>query len=170
MIETKRLKLIPVSFEHAVDIFELWSDYEVIKYTYVPLMASIEACKERIKIFVDQNIQHGAAVNFSILLDEKVIGLCGFPVMDILKGEYAFYYQLNRKYWGKGYGYEVATTLLDYIVKHTQAQVIYADAVSINPASIEILSRVGFQQTHVQTNEFDRNNLLLDVVHFKYEV
>lgn len=32
MIRTNRLILAPISMEHSEDLFELWSDFEVIKY------------------------------------------------------------------------------------------------------------------------------------------
>ena len=123
-----------------------------------------------LKCLSSGTVSNGSIVNFVIRYDGSAIGICGFPPMDAKKGEYGFYYQLCRKHWGEGLGYEAANGLLNYIVNNTQTQVIFADAVSINPASLSILSRIGFQKTHIQPSEFNRNNLVLDLVHFKYEV
>lgn len=42
--------------EHKYGLYKLWSNYEVIKYTYAPLMKDISESEERIKMILD-NIQ-----------------------------------------------------------------------------------------------------------------
>jgi len=170
MIQTNRLQLISPCLDHAGDLFEVWSDFEVIKYTYMPLLKTYEECEDKLKMFIERNSEHGSILNFIILYHGKAIGICGFPLIDAERGEYGFYYQLCRKHWSQGLGYEAAKGLLNYIVDNTQAQAVFADAVSINPASLSILSRIGFQKNHIQPGGFNRNNLVLELVHFKYEI
>ena len=54
MIKTKRLELVKFDLKYAADLFQVWSDFEVIKYTYMPLMNSIEECAEMIKIQMER--------------------------------------------------------------------------------------------------------------------
>jgi len=133
-------------------------------------LSAVKECEDKVKMFIERNSEHGSILNFIILYNGKAIGICGFPPMDAERGEYGFYYQLCRKHWSKGLGYEAANGLLNYIVNNTQAQAVFADAVSINPASLSILSRIGFQKNHIQPGGFNRNSLVLDLVHFKYEI
>ena len=44
MIQIKRLELAKYDVKYADDLFELWNDYEVIKYTYTPLMNTVNDC------------------------------------------------------------------------------------------------------------------------------
>ena len=37
MIKTNRLELVKFDLKYAADLFQVWSDFEVIKYTYMPL-------------------------------------------------------------------------------------------------------------------------------------
>ena len=42
MLETERLRLVCFDAKYAKELFELQSDYEAIKYTYTPLMTTID--------------------------------------------------------------------------------------------------------------------------------
>ncbi len=46
---------------------------------------------------------------------------------------------------------------------------IFADTVSVNPASIAILKKIGFIQTYLEEGVFNNNGMKLDLVHFKIE-
>ena len=47
MIRTNRLILAPISMEHSEDLFELWSDFEVIKYTNAQLITKLSESREK---------------------------------------------------------------------------------------------------------------------------
>lgn len=168
MITSERLKLEPISHAHAAALYELWSDFEAIKYTYAPLLETQEECEQRVDFFIEVNNKNLDIHNFSIVLNEKAIGLCGFPPMNKDKGEYGFYYQLCKSKWKQGYGYEAANALLKHVIDNSNVTCVYADAVTVNAASISILKRLGFEQTHIEQSGFNRNGFLLDLVHFKY--
>ena len=50
MITTKRLQLVPIEIKYAKELLALWSDYEVVKYTYNPWCKTIEDCKALLSI------------------------------------------------------------------------------------------------------------------------
>ncbi len=167
MITTKRLKLVPIGLEHSEDLFELWSDFEAIKYTYSKVANTYEECNKKINFFMEKNCEDETVKNFTILYNDKAIGICGFPTVDFQKGEHGFYYQFNKKNWGKGFGYEAAEALLHYVATNTNATCICAEAVPANPASVSILRSLGFKETHIEKNGFTRNEMELDLIHFK---
>lgn len=164
MLETKRLKLVPLSMTHAEHLLELWSDYEVIKYTYSTLITTQEECNEKVGLWIEKYSGNVHINNFVIIYNDEIIGVSGFPTVNYEKGEYGFYYQLCRKYWNKGLGFEAAQAILNYMFERTNATQIFADAVIINPASLCILRKLGFKQTHIERDRFKNNGFVIDIV------
>lgn len=166
MIVTKRLKLVPIEIKYAKDLLVLWGDYEVVKYTYNPWCKTIEDSEARIKR-IQELIDPLHMNNWVILFNNKVIGVAGVPTVSNEKGEYGLYYQLCQEYWGKGFGFEVAKALVDELFENTKATVILADAVTVNPASMRILEKVGMKQTHLEEKGFRRDKLIGDLMHYQ---
>lgn len=164
MLETKRLKLVPLNIKHAEHLLKLWSDYEVIKYTYSTLITTQEECNEKVKTWVDKYSEKVHSNNFVIIYNDEVIGVSGFPTVNYEKGQYGLYYQLRRKYWHKGLGFEAAQAILTHIFEKTNATQILADAVTMNLASISILKKLGFKQTHIEHDRFKNNGFVIDIV------
>ncbi len=54
MIKTKRLELVGFDVKYTNDLLELWSDFEVIKYTYTPLISTFDDCINYIKHQIDR--------------------------------------------------------------------------------------------------------------------
>jgi len=165
MIKTKRLELVEYDVNYASDLFELWSDFEVIKYTYTPLATTIDECISYIEHRIGQ-ADSNFADSFIILLNKKAIGIIGCPLVDKERFVFGLYYQVSRINWGCGYATEAATAVINYIVDNYPDAVIKAEAVSINPASIAVLNKIGLHQTHLEEKGFKRNNLELDLVIF----
>lgn len=166
MIKTKRLSLVPLSNEYYKDLIELWGDYEVIKYTYSTLAKTQEECLEKLIGWLPLRRDNSGPNKFAILLDDKLIGIAGFPVIDNDNFKCGFFYQIIREYWGNGYAFEAANELLNYIFeKHPHAEVI-ADAVVNNPASVKILTKLGFSQKYIEEKGFRNNDMELDIIHF----
>lgn len=156
--------------EHKYGLYKLWSNYEVIKYTYAPLMKDISESEERIKMILDKYSEKDHTSNFTILYNDEIIGTAGCPTVDFNKGEYGLFYQLNQDYWGKGFGYEVAKALVNYMFTESNAKILLADAVIVNPGSIKILEKIGMEMTKMDENGFKHNGLVLDIYHYKLEI
>lgn len=169
IIKTERLQLVEFDTKYALDLFELWNDFEVIKCTYMPLLNSIDECKCKIEMFINYTDKKFPN-NFIILLDNKAIGIIGSPVINMENESFGLFYQLSRAYWGKGYISEVTKAFMQYLKDAFPNVKIYADAVSINPASIAVLKKLGLKQTHIEKEGFTFNNLKLDLVKFTNEV
>lgn len=169
IINTERLQLVEFDPRYALDLFELWNDFEVIKYTYIPLLNSIDECKSKIEMFINHTDKKFPN-NFIILLDNKAIGIIGSPIINIENENFGLFYQLSRAYWGKGYISEATKAFVQYLKDAFPNAIINADAVSINPASIAILKNLGLKQTHIEKEEFTFNNLKLDLIKFTNKV
>lgn len=166
MIKTKRLSLVPLSKEYSKDLIKLWGDYEVIKYTYNTLIETEEECYEKLINWLTLHKDNSGPNKFAILLNHNLIGIVGFPVLDNDNFKCGFFYQIIREYWDNGYGFETAKALLNYIFQKHPHAVVIADAVVNNPASIRILTKLGFSQTCIEKKGFKNNDMELDIVHF----
>ena len=166
MIKSTRLKLVPVDYKYSDDLLEIWNDYEVIKYTYLNLLQSKKECNERIDMLIN-NTDLKFPDNFVVLLEGKAIGVAGYPIRKRDDFECGFYYHYGRNYWGNGYASEVANALKENIFSKYPNATIYAEAISVNLASIKILKNVGFYQTYIEEKGFQNNGMILDLLHFK---
>ena len=167
MIITERLEIVPLDEKYVEELYELWGDYEVIKYTYNNLLKSPQECHNRLVNWLDLRKDNDGPNKFAILLKGKMIGIIGYPVIESDNFKCGFFYQLIKSYWGKGYTYEAARAVIAYIFQlHADATII-AEAVTDNIASVRILNRLGFVQTGIQQKGFKNNSLELDIYQFE---
>lgn len=169
MIKTKRLLLVPLSKEYSKDLIKLWGDYEVIKYTHSTLIKTEEECHVRLAHWLTLHKDNLGPNKFAVLFNNNLIGIAGFPVLDNDNFKCGFFYQIIRQYWNNGYGFETATALLSYILENHPNAVVIADAVVDNPASIKILTKIGFCKTCIEEKGFENNGMQLDIIHFNLD-
>ena len=70
---------------------------------------------------------------------EALIGICGFLINS--DNNYEIAYRFRKKFWGKGYGSEVAESILEYGFRTLNYSIIDADVNSENIRSIKILDK-----------------------------
>lgn len=166
MIKTKRLSLIPLNKENSKDLIKLWGDYEVIKYTNNTLLITQEECIEKLDNLLLLYNDNLGPNKFAIILNDDMIGITGYLVINNDNFKCGLFYQIIQEYWGKGYGFEAAEALLNYILEKHPDGTIIADAVVNNSASIKILTKLGFSKTHIEEKGFKKNGMELDIFHF----
>ena len=104
--------------------------------------------------------------DYVICYNGEVIGIAGTPIINEDTRECGFYYQLIRNYWGEGFGYEAAKAILNYTLRELNMNMIYADAAVANSASIRILRKLGFEETHIERKGFRKNGMEMNLMHF----
>ena len=165
MIETERLTLVPLDIRFAADLFKAWGDFDVIKYTYTPLMESVDDSRDWIEWLIE-NTDSEFTNNFVLLFKGRAIGIAGFPIREKEPFRCGFYCQIAKQFWGHGFALETSLALKAYILaKHPDA-IINADAVSVNLASIRVLEKAGMRKIRTGKKEFRANGLELDLVQF----
>lgn len=165
MIKIERLKLVAFDQKYVANLYDLWSDFEVIKYTYMPQLHSTKQCAEKINMFIE-NTDRDVQNNFIILKDNQAIGIIGSPIMDKARAEFGLYYQMVRKYWGNGYISEALLAFKKHIINQFAEAKFNAEVVSENSASIAILKKAGFVEETVVKDGFTQNGLQLDLLKF----
>lgn len=165
MIKTDRLELVGFDVKYANELFELWRDFETVKYTYTPLITTIDECVRLVEHQItrtNKNFQD----RFVIILNNKAIGIVGCICMDEENLVFGLYYQISRVCWGHGYASEAANAIMRYVLNQYPTAIIKAEAVSINPASVAVLKSIGLKQTHIEEKGFKRNDFELDLISF----
>ena len=72
MIKIERLKLVAFDQKYVANLYDLWSDFEVIKYTYMPQLHSTKQCAEKINMFIE-NTDRDVQNNFIILKESAIV-------------------------------------------------------------------------------------------------
>jgi ribosomal-protein-alanine N-acetyltransferase len=165
MLKTKRLELVGFDVKYAKDFFELWSDFEVIKYTFTPLLTTIDECINLIEHQIKRTDKN-CIDRFAILLNNKAVGMVGCICMDKENFIFGLYYQISRFYWGCGYASEAANAIIHYVLNEYPNAIFKAEVVSENPASAAVLMKIGLKQVHIEEKGFKRNNFELDLIHY----
>lgn len=167
-LETKRLEIVPLEEKYAKQLLELWQDEEVIRYTNAMKLTDVDAVRDKIDVWLKNEEKSAYIGHFVILKDKEVIGIIGIPSIDGKEEKRGFYYQLIRRFWNNGYGKEAAKAVFEYALKEVKVKQLFADAVTVNEASIKILKELGFTIIGITRNGFTANGRLYHVMHFEY--
>lgn len=161
-METDRFILRKTEERDTRDLFELYSEEEVLKYTQLlPFSAEDEAWHEmnwHLEIFTQQ-------IGIRWLIEEKrsgkVIGTCGF--LHYLKeyGHTEIGYDLAPSYWRRGIMSEVAAPILAFGFNSMKLNRIEAKVDPANAASIGLLTKLGFKQAgELREYEIEEGNFI----------
>lgn len=145
MITTDRLVLRPIVRADAQDIFEIFSDKQVMKYYDLMPFETLERAKEQVESFI-KGFEQKTMLRWGIEHkdDGKLIGTCGFIAFneDALKAELG--YELNSSYQGRGYMTEALQAAVAYIFRECNINRIEAFVEPPNIASQKTLEKLGF--------------------------
>ncbi|WP_255220789.1 GNAT family N-acetyltransferase [Terribacillus saccharophilus] len=144
-IQTKRLVLRKMNKDDANALFAIWSDSIVTKYMNIDRFTQIEQAKEMISILSDLS-EKGEAIRYTILEAETniILGSCGFNTLDFKHKTAEIGYDLDSRFWNRGYGTEAVKGLVDYAIHQLQYKKIEAKVNPNNIPSIKLLRRLEF--------------------------
>lgn len=160
-METQRFILRKTEERDIPDLFELYSNPEVVRYTPLLPFSTLEEARHEmnwhLEIFTQQ-----LGIRWMIEDKEtgKVIGTCGF--LHYVK-EYSLSelgYDLSPSYWRSGIMSEVAVPILAFGFRSMQLHRIDAKVEPENEASIRLLTKLGFmldgelQEYEVEKGQF----------------
>jgi ribosomal-protein-alanine N-acetyltransferase len=145
-IESKRLKLIEISWNDLEDIHRLHSYPEVDEFNTLGVPKNIEDTKEVIRPLIEGQVEtprKSYTWKISIIASNEFIGLAGLKLScdKFRLGE--IYYKLIPLYWGKGYATEVSKTLIKYGFEYFHLHKVEAGVATENLRSIKVLEKSG---------------------------
>lgn len=161
-LESERLLLRPVSLADAEDMFEYTSDEETTRFLYEQ-HTDIDRTKKLIaNYFMKEPIGKYALV---LKDSNKFIGAIEFRVHDYNNsGELG--YTLNRQYWGNGYMTEAGHVILDLAFNTLGLDRVYAEHDVRNPASGNVLKRLGMTYEGTLRQNQMIKGVLADSAHY----
>lgn len=162
-IETERLLLRDLVTGDDINIFELDSDPLVQRYVGAKPLTTLQQAREVVAFIRQQHIDNGIG-RWAVIEKENdsFIGWAGLKYMRELTNDHIHYYDLGyrfmTKYWGQGYGTEVARALVNYGFERMQLSEIFAMTDVRNQASRHVLEKAGLRQEGEFMHEGDLHN------------
>ena len=157
-IRTERLLLRRASMSDAEPMHVIMSDPRAMRYWSTPPHADYGETERWMASMVD--VDPAASDDFIVTLDGTLIGKLGawkLPEVGFL---------IDPVYWGKGYAFEAMTAFVDRrrLLGSTE---LLADVDPRNLASLKLLERCGFVETHRAKGTWQVGDELCDSVYLK---
>jgi len=157
-LETERFILRKGVVDDSKDLFELYSNENVVKYLPLKLFDSIEDAIGEInwyeKIFKEQI---GLRWVIEETMTQKVIGTCGYLNYEKEHNRIEIGYDLKPEYWGKGIMQEALSKIIHFAFTSMKINKIEAKIEPENKSSIKLLEKLGFYKEGVlRQHEFEK--------------
>lgn len=140
MIRTRRLLLRPAVWDDLAAVHRLFSDPRAMRYWSRPEHETLEETRHWLRFLVEPAAD---SRDYLIELDGEVIGKAGawqLPEIGIL---------LHPDHWGKGLAFEALEAVISAIgAEFPTLPQLTAEVDPRNAASLRLLTRLGFHETH----------------------
>ena len=146
LLKTERLILRRLAPEDDADVFAIYSNPEVTRFCDVVNLANLSQARAVIQAF-QAEFERDSGVRWAITErgGSRLIGRCGVGWyrhnFSALLG-----YDLNQDYWNRGIMTEAVRVVVAYTFDHAEMNRITATTVVDNPASMQVLRHIGFQE------------------------
>lgn len=160
ILKTPRLALKPISYKDATALFNLLSQYEVCLYNNFSVLDNKAQAQDLIQQDLENsynNIGIRYAINNNV---DEFIGSCGVHEYNASCRTAIIGYELDPKYWKKGFMIEAVNYLIAYLFSdscHFVVNKINANVLNLNIASIKLLTKLGFVKCE---NNINNNDIL----------
>lgn len=160
---TNRLVLRLLSPDHAEALLPIWSDLDVIRFTYMRPVRDMAGCVTNIMVMIDASGKREDCGPYAICLGGAVIGMAGAVKISRESSEHELYYHLGRPWWGSGYGTEAASAVVDEVFAMPLVHRVSAEVVAENIASIRVLEKTGMKREGRLRGKFFKDSIYRDL-------
>jgi len=158
LIRTERLLLRRARPDDVEAFHAIMRDPRAMRYWSTPPHATLDETREWVAKVIESRPEESD--DYVVELDGQVIGKAGcWRVPEIG-------YILHPDHWGKGYAREAMTAVIAHIFATRDVAKITADVDPRNTASIGLLLRLGFTETHRAKGTWQVGDELCDSVYF----
>lgn len=133
----ENLEYRPVELDHSSELYSLWSDEDVIRYTNLSGPLTLEETRKRM-------IQLKSPEVFLLFQENAFVGIAGCLPIDAEKKTFGLFYQIGKRFWGQGRGTLAVAWILNFMKRRYETFTIFADVIEANTASWKILENSGF--------------------------
>ncbi len=146
-LETKRLILKTAELSDLDMLVTLRSDLEVMENTGYGGTQTKEEVREYLDFAIPYQEKHG--MGFCLVFEKEsgsFVGEAGLfhLLFDDAQPEIELGYHLHKKFWGKGYGTELARALIQWGFQHLSINKLVSTTYPENIASQKMLKKAGF--------------------------
>jgi ribosomal-protein-alanine N-acetyltransferase len=159
ILETKRLKLIELTHQHANALFEILSLDEVTRF-YGTSSFTLQAESSRLIELLHKNFVEKRGIRWGIKLKEnqRIIGTVGLNGLHLPNKRTEIGYELHPSFWKMGFATEAITEILSFSFNKLDLNRIGAVVFPENTASLELLFRLGFTKEGLLRDYIYQNN------------
>lgn len=162
-LETKRLRLRPITLADAADMFE-YASIESNTYYVFNKHQTIEDTQFSIANYFMASPLGKYAIELKE--EKKMIGTIDLRV-DIKKRKAELGYVLNQAYFKKGYATEAASKLVEFAFETLELEKVTATCDSRNTGSEAVMKRLGMQQEgRSRHHEIWKNGEWIDMLYY----
>ena len=159
-IATDRLTLRSATIEDAAEMFELFNDWEIVRWLARPIWPQrLDSYRESLRR-VDLERAAGASLYLSVVAGKTIVGGAALTIADGLPN---LGYWIGQRYWGHGFMTEAAAALCDWIFATTREPAVYSGVFEGNAASMRVQQKLGFFQ--IGTSVHYSTPMARDLVH-----
>ncbi|HYD13628.1 MAG TPA: GNAT family N-acetyltransferase [Allosphingosinicella sp.] len=158
MIRTERLLLRRARLDDVDAFHAIMRDPVAMRFWSTPPHTSLDETRDWVASMVERSA--GACNDFVVELDGRAIGKAGCYMLP----EIGFI--LHPDHWGRGYAREAMTAVIAHIFATNDLEKLVADVDPRNRASIGLLTRLGFSETHRARGTWQVGGELCDSVYF----
>jgi len=151
-LTTTRLDLIEITDQHLIDLYNLFSDENVIRFYNLSRYTDLSDGQKFIDWYRNR-FKDGLAIRWGIALKGKtdIIGTAGFNSYTPLHRA-NIGYDLQKAHWNNGYITEALEAIIDYGFSSIEINRIEAEVMQGNVSSERVLEKLGFVKEGVLRN------------------
>jgi [ribosomal protein S5]-alanine N-acetyltransferase len=163
VLETKRLKLIALTHNHAEGLFDILSLDEVTRYYGTERFTSLGESVKLIDMY-QKNFFEKRGIRWGIVLKHnyKLIGTLGLNGLQLKNKRAEIGYELHPQFWQNGYTTEAIREVLRFSFIDLDLYRIGAVVYPENVASLNLLKKIGFTQEGLLRGYMYQNNQFHD--------
>lgn len=166
-LETERLLLRQITLDDAVDIFNIRSDKEVMRYIPRPIAKTIDDVVQLVHM-LDDFLGKGERINWGMALKEtnQLIGMIGFVNLKEAHHRAEVGYALASKFHRQGYMFEALNKVVQYGFRTMKLHSIEAIVDAENIASNALLHHFGFVKEAYFREDFYHLHRFRNSIHY----
>ena len=148
LLDTPRCRLRPLGHADARELHALWTHPEVRRFLWDGEVIPLSQTRDLLSESCSRHAAGEYGLWAATLQDQTdLIGFSGFwPFHEPRRVELLF--GLSPDFWGRGYATEIAAAMITYGREHLGMKAVLASTDEPNPASVAVLERLGFHQSH----------------------
>ncbi|CCN84185.1 putative Acyl-CoA N-acyltransferase [Vibrio nigripulchritudo SFn27] len=162
-IETERLILRALSENDAQDLYNIFSDHQVMKYWNCAPWDGLDVATQFIKTS-RESMNNNKELTLGIYLKDsgKLLGKIMLFNLEQESRRAEIGFGISRNFWGKGVVFEAASAVVEYAFNSLELRRIEAEIDPLNVASGNALERLGFVKEGLLRQRWEIGGVISD--------